>query len=432
MKHKLEAIIRNKFFQGGVFFTLSNFLIGFLNYLFNFLVGRGLGPQGYGEIAALFSYITVASIPISILSTLVIQKVSSVGYEKRVRFALSLEKFFWEKIRRWLGLFFLFLLLSFPLSPLTNLSPLTAVSLPLLIILSFLSTFYGALLQSLHLFLVFSLIGVLGAIIKLLGAIGVFIGIDGIITVITFIFLSGILPCVIYLKVFRQKIKREEEKTTKISWRLIRLLLNPQFIVTASSILALTFLNNLDIIFVKKFFPSTDAGIYSAWALFAKIILYVIYPLISITFIFFADETNKNQTKVFIFFLSSLSLFGIGSSLIYAFYPSLIIHLIFGAKFNELIPYLGYAGLFGFFYTAITFMNQFFLSKKSYFALILPAGIPIYIGLLFFLGKRIINIISLNIVFSSVISLLYLTAYVYHISSQKRKAEASTLKISPT
>src|SRR3990167_3186841 len=99
MKKTLSKYWKNEFVQGGFVFTVFSFISSFLNYLFNFFAARALGPAGFGEITALFSYITIFSVPTIVMTLVVIQKVGSKGHESE-RFALSLQTWFFALVTR--------------------------------------------------------------------------------------------------------------------------------------------------------------------------------------------------------------------------------------------------------------------------------------------------------------------------------------------
>src|SRR3989344_8786857 len=98
MLKKVKSIWKNDFFRGGAFYTVSAFLINFLNYLFSFSSAHILGPRGFSEITTLFSYLSITAIPTLVVSSFIIQKVASSGKNK-FNYALALEELFWRKIK---------------------------------------------------------------------------------------------------------------------------------------------------------------------------------------------------------------------------------------------------------------------------------------------------------------------------------------------
>lgn len=412
MTKLLKKLWSNEFFQGGVFITTASILGNILNYFFNLLAGRALGPIGYGEITALFSYSTILSVPILVITMVIIQKLGAKG-ESRLAFAKSLEDWFLARLKKWWPLTFAVLVLTPFLPRITNLSTTAAYAFFPLIILSLISSFYGALVQGLRLFFWVALIGITSAALKLLGALLALIWGGSVTTIIVFLLVSTIFGTFAYHYIITKMIRPASIKTrTVITRRALSLLIDPQFSITFISLLAITVLNNADVIFVKKFFSPIEAGIYSSWSLFAKIVLYAIGPLTSVGYIFFTSRENETfHRKTLLISLTTLFLISIISYLSYTYLSAFIVNLFFGQKFNSVIPYLGYASIFGSLYTGITFVNNYFIAKKEKFALILPIMIPIYILFLFASGKNLLSVMRINIFFSTFVLGLYLIVF---------------------
>lgn len=418
MRRITTFISHNEFLKGSFILTAFTFLGGFLNYLFNVMVARALGPSGFGEIAALFSYVSIASVPFVIISKLVIQKISSVEKD-RYHFVFSLEKFFWEKLKRWYFLFILALPVVFFLPYLTNLSSITAYSLPFLLVLTFFSSFFASALQGLRLFFAFAIIDSGSLIIKLLGAVLVMVGIGDIATIILFLFASMITASFVnYMTVQKKLKKRISRETAPFEARLIHLLKNKQFLFAATSILAITFLNNIDVAFAKKFFSPYEAGIYSSWSLTAKVMWYICTPLISVSFIYFSEQKNSVfQKNVGLISAVILAVVGIVSFFGYRLFNKEIIMVLFGSRFLGVAPFLGYASIFGFFYTCTHFINSYFMAKKSVFSLALPMSILFYILFLFLFARSLIFIMKLNVFFTAALFSLHLVLLLRNVKT---------------
>lgn len=409
----IKKIWSNEFFRGGVFFTVSSFLINGMNYVFNFMAGRSLGPGGYGEIIALFSYLSITTVPIYVFSNFLVQKIAEAK-ENNAVLAKSYEILFWRKLRRLLIICLLFIPATPFIAKLTNLSAFLSFSLILLIALIAVSSVYASALQGMQLFFLFSLIGVISTFIKLLGSVLVFAGVDGIYTIVLFIFISVVFGILMSINVFNSHIRQKKiKKQPELERGIVHLFSNRQFHLIFASSFGLTLFNNIDIAFVKKFFYPVDAGIYSSWSLFAKIIFYILGPLISIVFIFFSSKQSKKTEKrtlaVSLFFLFTI---GVGSFLAYSYIPKFIIDIFFGEKFYPVIPYLAKASIFGTFYSAITLFNTFFLAKKKLISFLTPISVLFYIFFLFLVNRNLNSIMDLNIYFSLGLFLIYFASYV--------------------
>lgn len=413
MKSSIKKIWGNEFVQGGVFLTISSFLVNILNYLFNLLIGRFLGPSGYGEVVALFSYMSVFSVPIMAISFVLIQKVGSKS-TYRIEYAKSLESWFLNKLRRWSIVFFTLFVGTIPfVSRATNLNPLSSYFLIPLAFFGFLAAFYSALSQGLRLFLLFSVVSLIGIVIKFSGALPLIFKLGGLPIVLIFLLSSSIISYALYYYYFKCKLPVNSSRgVQKIERKALSILSQPQLIITFFSILGLTALSNVDIIFVKKFLSSYEAGIYSSWSLFAKMILYVLGPLASLGYVFFASNIDSDgQKKTLNISLVFLFIIAIASYVFYTNFATPLIILFFGVKFQGVSPYLGLASIFGSLYSAIAFVNNYFLAKKSLYSLILPLFFPFYLIGLFLIPRHIESVMTLTIGYSIVTLFVYFIAY---------------------
>ncbi len=417
MHRKIKGLWGNEFIQGGFFLTASSMLVNLLNYFFYFIAGRMLGPGGYGEITALLSYSAIVSVPFTIVTTFLIQKISAAG-NNQLNYAYATESYFWSRIKRYWYFWVIGLIIT-PLIPrLTNLSPVTAYFLVPLLFISLISSYYNAAFQGLRLFTVFAAIGALAALLKLAGAVSLIV-VNNLLTILFFLLLSNLISTIISYRLLHNKKRGFGSPAASINKRLINILTSRYFLMTLFSVLSITILNNLDIIFVKKFFNPVESGIYNSWSLFAKIILYIVGPLTSISFVFFSYSRYKqSQNRILNVSLAVLAFIAVASYLGYVFFAKTFIGLLFGDKFLAVSPYLGQASIFGTFYTAITFINGYFLARKSRYSLILTVFLPLYFILLFIIPRQITNIINLNIAFSAVVTIAYIAAYFYSIRAK--------------
>jgi len=415
---KLRKLANNSFIRGGFYFTTATIIVNFLNYLFNLLTAHFFGPVIYGEIIALIAYLSIFTSPLSILSTLIIQKVSSRGEESR-EFANSVEQLFWKKISYWRWIFLLILVIVPSLPKLTNLQPITAYFLIPIVFMAFFGTFYSALNQGMQLFFWFSLVSIIAVGMKLTGALLPFFKIGSLTLVLLFLFLSYL---VIFLgnRYFFKKIENTNHPSSiiNIEKRLIHIFKNSQFIITFFSVLAMILFNNLDVVFVKKQLSASVSGLYSSLSLCAKIIFFLVGPLISTAFIYFSGPAKPHKKKQVLFTsLFLILLISLGSFLIYTFFGEIFVRTLFGNKFLLILPYLGKAAVFGGFYTAIMLLNNYFLAQKSKIALIIAFALPVYLVLLFAFGRGLAQIMELNIIFSAAVTTIYFISFIIDFSS---------------
>jgi len=406
MKALLDRLRKNKFVQGGAILTLAHYSASFLNYLFNSFAGKALGPDGFSEIAALFAYVNIFSIPMVIITTIIIRRLGHAGSQRNA-VGKTFEKWFWMKSKRWLY-FVPFVYISvFFLPAITNLSTMSSFTLVSLIILNLCAVLYISLLQGMHLFLQFSVATLLIAGFKFAGALGAYFEVGHLNFVYSCVIAGTLMP-ILYGKFALSKITIPSKSTYSFEKNIRHILFQKQVIITALSLLSITMLGNLDIIYAKKIFSPEDAGLYSAWSLFAKIILYFIGPLNMISLIFFsAKETAHHRKKTMYSFLGLFSLAGIAMYVLYVVFGHSLIGLIFNEKFNAIYPLLGQAAIFGILYTFITIINNYFLSQNDRRSLIAVISVPFYMGGLILFGSSIDTLISVNIWVAAVLFGVY-------------------------
>ncbi len=390
MKESFRSII----IKGTFILTISNFLVSILNYLSNSLSAKSLGPSGFGELSALFAYLSIFSIPLTVLTTLIIVKLGKAE-NNRYRRAGEIEQWFLTKIYEKKIYILLSLVTLIFIPSLTNLSRVSAVILYILVAFNVLSAFYFSLLQGLHLFTTFTLLTCLIAIIRLMGTSLTFANNWGIYNIYAGLVLGSVLA-VILAKNFMKKKLPVATNTLDVS--VLRYLIRKKTIITTISLLAVVLLSNADLIFVKKLFSANEAGIYSSWSLLAKIIGYFVAPVLSASLLFFsAKESERDQKKLLYLLISLIIVIGSGILIAYQQFSTEILLVIFSSKFLSIAPLAPYAALFGMLFTIITLINNFHIANSNKSSLIVPLLIPIHVLLFFLYGSSIENIITINV-----------------------------------
>lgn len=407
MRKQLKKAWNNEFVQGGAFFVVSFTLANVINLIFTFIAGRLLGPVGYGEVTALMSYLMLASVPLTVITTIVTQKVSEAD-ENSGSTAYIIEHFIWKTLRKyWYLAAFSLVLIPF-IPALTNMSFETSLFLVPLFWALFVFSIYGAFAQGMRLFLMYSILTVISPGIKLLGPIISQYTHNGLVTVLLFIFLSFFIPFIWIYREFIAHARKSSESTKPVERRIMHIIANKQFLITTASILGITLLNNFDIIYVKRFFSDHDAGIYSSWSLLAKVIFYAIGPISSVSFVFFSSKKQSdNHQKTLLFFVGMLFIVGIVSFGFYTSFAKPIITALFGAKYFAVLPYLGYASIFGTLYSLINYINSYFLARKSPGAVILPIMFVLYIAAVFMFVRSLETMMQIDVYFSVAILIFY-------------------------
>ncbi|MCL4374243.1 oligosaccharide flippase family protein [Patescibacteria group bacterium] len=412
MRQKIKRLAAHPFIQGGAIITGANFIIGLLNYLFNSLTAKILGPAGYGEITALFSYLVVFSVPFGVIVTDVIRRTGRLSHRQRPAL-LTWEDWLWSKIYHWRGLIIPYFLLVLILPRLTNLGFYTTLTLLIMLLLTAVGSFYSGATQGLHFFGWFAAVSIISVTVKLAGPLAVKLQVDGIFTILFFLVMSNLTAIPLYQIYLRKKLAghRSSAEPALLKKRLYPLLFSKTMVITTISLLALNLFNNLDMMFAKKFFSPHAAGLYGAWNLFAKIVLYVSGPLSSLSFIYFSSTAYRQQHRRSLFWLiGAIVVVGALMLTVYTLIGKQIVTIIFSASYYPIISFLPQAALFGCLYTLVAFLNGFFLAKNARASLILAVVMPFYaLALLLFAGS-FSALVTVNLIFAAISCAGYLLA----------------------
>ncbi|CAN5233733.1 hypothetical protein BH09PAT2_BH09PAT2_02440 [soil metagenome] len=408
----MKNLLKNPFLQGGIYMMAANVIMGGMNYVFNVVSGRLLGPEGYGNVTTLFAYMAVLTIPLAAISNVLIQKIGAQG-DNKIVYAYAIEQWTYNQFKKYWYIIIAFLVLI-PFTPwLTNLTPFAAYSIIPLFFISIIATVYDGILTGMHKFFLASGIGVIAVLIKLGGALLGYVVPNALIAVIVLFDVSLIIKVILDKVALVSILKPAQRKDdAKIKKTIMSVLHNKQFLLTIGSILAISLINNVDMIYAKKAFSAENAGLFAGWALFAKVIIYVFGPLLTMSYVFFSSKKQGMYHHI-VLIVSFVLLVAVGIALNigYGMYDRQLINLLLGEKYLPLKPFIEWAALFGIGYVMVMFMNNYFLAKASKATLILPIMTTIYFPALLYFGRELGQLIFFNTVFMFLILLLYLLMF---------------------
>lgn len=399
---------------------VGSLLVGAVNYLFHPLIIRLMGPQKYGELASLLSIFTIISVSITALSTVVVKFTSTYNASQDYASVRTLINQLTKKLT-FVGLiFFLGVSLLSPLvaSFLKLSSPAPVVVLGVMIFLSFLFFTNLGILQGLLKFLAYSFSNLTVAILRI--ALPLFVvvvlkfSVTGVMLAISVALLAGYL-----ISFWPLKFLFKEKQTKSFDWNP---LLKFSF-ATFLTVLGSTLLISMDIILVKHFFSSTEAGIYAAGSTLGKIILFSTTPIAQVMFPLVSEKhaSKKSYLHLLIYALVLVSLISGFTTLIYFLFPHFVVNL-FSPKSPEIALYIGLFGIFISIYSLANVFVNFFLSihkiTVSYATLL--AGLLLVIFLWLYHGS-LYQVISVCILVNLLL-LTYLIGYfLYNLKKESYK-----------
>lgn len=422
MKHHVKHIVKHPLISGSSILFIGAFLVNFLGYLFNLIMGRLLSVEDYGLLAALTSLLVLFGI-FQTSFTGIFAKFAA-KYK-----AQDDEKSFGVLISH--GSKFILIFSAILLAGLLAVSPIFASFIKvddiMLLIFIFLSVATATvfalpigILKGEMKFLTMSILGLINPILKIvLGVLFVWLGME-VFGVVVGILISVLIPVVIGTSIIFRNNKKNITTSTAVpdfftefksySWKF--------FLAT----IGLTVISNADIILVRTFFEPVVSGQYAALSLMGKAIFYFTSPVYSVFFPLVAQKTERNESVLKTLFLTIglISSISIALSFVYFLAPGLVLSVFFPAdEYQMLRSFLGPFSLYIAIFAIVNLFNNFFLSMGRtgvYKINLIFAGV--FVLLFYFFHSSLYQVIGVLFTTSFLLLVSYLLYY-YHMSNGK-------------
>lgn len=378
-----KRLAAHSIYRDSFFILCSTVIGGFLNYIFNPIMARLLGPAQYGELISVLAIMMVITIPVGALSLAVVKYVSlfaSQGEAEKIGY------FIYLVLRKILVFSFLLLFVYLALLPLLknflNLSNYySLLAAGVLFVISFFGGIIRSVLQGLKKFKIISLITIGESIAKLIFGIGaIYIGfkVGGV------IISMGVGSLIICFIIFR--IIHISKKSVAFKIDLKDAIIKYTILGFWANLMMILFLN-LDILIVKHYFSPDAAGHFGAISLLGKAIFflggsltYVLFPLVS--------EGHAKNSDILPLLKKTLIVMALGAlatTLIYYFGSSIIIKIFFGQEYLSLAPLLWLSGVVFSLYSLISIFVTYYLAigeKRFLYPLLI--GLVILVTVIYF------------------------------------------------
>jgi O-antigen/teichoic acid export membrane protein len=355
----------------GIIFIAST-LANLLNFLYQILMGRFLGPSEYGILTTLISLFYIASALTGTFQTSSTRYISAYTAQNNL---IKIKNFFIKMTFRFFILsIIIFALIMILLKPVTSFLKMDSfyplIILGVVIIIGSLNSVAAGTIQGMGKFKILGFNNTLGTFLKLLlGVIFIYLGLKSFGAILGII-LSMLIAYVILLIPLKNilKLKASDNENSNID---IKDFYKSTFLILISTIL-LTLITYFDIILVKHFFSSADTGYFSAASQIGKIILFFPASISVVIFPRFSEKYEKNESlrgtflKSILIFLATSIVF----LLLYYFFPEQITKIIYGAVFIKITSKLIF--LYGLYMTIIGLINLqvfYFISIKKFWYL---------------------------------------------------------------
>lgn len=398
-------------FAGSLVMIAGSNAVNFLNYIYHLIIGRMLGPSFYGELASLISLIGLLGIIPGSLSLVIIKYISASKNEEEMIALIS-----WLKTRL-LKASLIFVIAIIVISPMiVSFLHINKLSYIFLIAISFFisiqSLLNRSILQGMLRFkeMILSVFLENGA--KLIISVSlVYLGfrVGGAVFSFAMAAFLGWLITNYYLKI---RVGKNSQAALNI-----RPMLTYSIPVLVQSF-AITSLYSSDVILIRHFFSSHEAGIYASLSTMGKIIFFGAGPIASVMFPLISQRKSREQSYKKIFGLSFLGTAILASSvlLIYWLFPDLAIQILYGSSFLEAKGLLFWFGLFITLFTLSSLLINYGLSLGRTQVVVLPTIAAILqIILIWFFHKTLFLVILISIM---VTALLLAALLIYSIYSK--------------
>lgn len=407
-----KKIYSHALFRGSFVMFASAMAVNAGNYLYHLVMGRMLGPVNYGVLASIISSLYLLGIiPLSL--GIVITKYISDAFGKNDISKLN-AFYYWMQSKLFILGFFVTILLLCILPFWGSFLKITDFQLLITAVIVFPASLFLLLVRSYFIgtlnFGNYSLSTFAEAFLKLMiSIIFVFFGwsVFGALFGIVMGMILGYIFCLPFVKIEKNKTDTKFSQQNELySYSTFVLL----------STIGFTSLYSTDIILVKHYFSSFDAGIYASLSVLGKIVFFtsssfagVMFPLVSQR-----HARKENYKKIFWLAFVCVGILSITISFLYLLAPKLMINLLFGSKYLQGKELLFPIAVFISFYSLANLMVNFFLSIGKKKAALFPftaSVLQIILILLFHNSLALVVLISIITTFILLLSLLIYYPY---------------------
>ena len=413
LKKLIEKIFQSPLITGSFVLFIGSSFASFGSYLYHLLMGRMLGPVGYGELESVIAILYLLIIIGTTLTLVVAKFIADLKGKENLGGINFLLSYFNRQLFIYGGLLCLLLI---------AISPLIALFLRLdsvvpLIFASF-SFFIGLLLalnrgvlQGLLRFKELSASSICENGLKVIIATAlVFFGfwVQG---AVLALFLAGFIAFVFTLFLLRS-VRRISPKKPDFNKKIFVSFAIPVFLAN----LSFTSLYTADIILVKHFFPSYEAGLYAALSVLGKIIFFGSSPITMVMFPMVAN--HRSQGKNYRYLLNTAILLVLiicfGINVVYFLLPKLMVLLLFGSNYLAASWLVGWMGIFISTYALGYLFINFFLSTEKIKAVVFPILASLgQIVLISLFHSSLFQVIQVSIAISGLLLLSLMLYYRY-------------------
>lgn len=192
------------------------------------------------------------------------------------------------------------------------------------------------------------------------------------------------------------------------------------FALTAFYEFSLIIINNSDILLVKHYFSSYEAGLYASLALIGRVVYFIAWMFVMILLpkVISLQKENKNTTKILFQYVGYIGALATIIVLCCFLFPRLVVQLLFGESYISVAPMLWKYAIATSLFAIANIFAYYFLSLEVY--------IPVALSALFGLSQIVLIVLFHNTLLQVVemqiiaMGILLLSQTMYFVLTQKR------------
>lgn len=409
---KFKEFFKHPFIKGSVIYAAASFIVSVLHYVINLLIARFFSLATYGEYMTAISYIAIFAVPFSAINLFLVKNIGRKPVKDRLKFIFLIENLIYTKLfDKWLWLMLAAAVIFWVLRVKSGLEIVSLFAIFVLTGLGFVNQIYQSSFLALKRFSLSGGINIASSILKLFGVLFLIFIIPKIEGIYFLLVVTGIFSILLSKKLIGREVVGNKGNLTGFnnSKSPLDYLSQKSFLLPLISTFGLVGMLSIDLILVKKFFSADNVGLYASLALLGKIILYLAVPLGIVAFTFFTGEESKHERKKVLKITSFLLILtGIISFIFYWLFPDLIVGIIFGGKFTQIVPYVWLAAIFGSLYSLANLFAQYLIAKGNWLSTIsLPILFFQTIGIIIY-HRSFEQVMFINILAASILLVVYL------------------------
>ena len=400
-------------------FMLSVLLVNGGNYIYNLLLGRILGPAEFSDAAILITLLLVLSF-VGMTFQIVTAKYAVLFEKSKLNSFLN----FATKYAVIIGLILAALIITFHKdlqlifhTQTSSMFWIFAVGLPIYFLMSInRGLFQGKdVLNKLSVTYQFEMLsrliitlGVIYLLPFIPTSVAIAIGI-----VVSFVF--GLFP-------FQNKIVKA---ITLVPEKLVeKKAITSFFMLTAFYELTQILINNSDIILVKHYFESEQAGLYASLALIGRVVYFVAWMFVMLLLpkVIQLKKEGKNTMPLLLKYVGYIFVLSSFIVLFTFLFPEFVVKLMFGEQYISISPLLWKYALATSIFAIANIFAYYFLSMDKYIPVIVSAVLgSTQIGLIIAFHNSLHQVVIMQIIAMVVLLIFQLGYFFYYHKSNQLK-----------